>query len=392
MLKRMLRYPLPKILLCIELVITLVVMSNLSEVMERFFRTEVNRILGNGYKYNKAVEVYIQPPVIIGSEVPEEYTNEEIWRYNLAREQLEMFLKECSTMKGNISVYPIGANISNGPEAGITVFFSTNEKLMTSTETGIIGEWKDDGVYIGNAYFTMVENNTIGIGSDTMDVLDILTNSGFEKNKHIYVKYSDLSNLTKQEVIDSIMYYAYEDEIPFVVFYQSNLVSEKEFLEKMEQLIKKYDLITFSSDISQNTESYTLSIDTRANTYRIIKYVFMIMAICMCSCILFQACMLILRHEKNDIFIMRTYGLSGIKIWHGLLMQILCIFIFSITISLVVELAIYYAILNCDLFSILKNMGISILAIIILILIIFTLAFRSYSKKNMAEVLTVEEV
>ena len=393
MMKRLFSYPLPKILLLIELVITLVISTNLTEVMDRYYTSTTNRILGKDYTYNGVLEIHINQFFNYEGASSDDYMLEQQNRNKLIKEQLTKFLIECNSLDGNVFVYPVGATINNGTKERITVFLSSDERIVSPIEGKEQGQWKSDGVYVGNAYASYVKaDNIISIYNENKKVIGIMSTMGFEKNPYIYVKYNDLSNESKSEVINAIMNYINESNDAFVLFFQSNNVSETEFYTAVNDILEKYDLFKSSIYINDFTKEYILDGVESNNTFETIKYVFMVFSIVLCVSLLFRTTMIIIHNEKNNIFIMKTYGLKMTSICIKLFLRMIIILLIAVAITIVIELLGYYLLLGYSLTAIVKNMCISVGSTIVLFLIIYVITFLYFNRKNMAEVITCEEV
>ena len=118
----------------------------------------------------------------------------------------------------------------------------------------------------------------------------------------------------------------------------------------------------------------------------------MVFSIVLCVSLLFRTTMIIIHNEKNNIFIMKTYGLKMTSICIKLFLRMIIILLIAVAITIVIELLGYYLLLGYSLTAIVKNMCISVGSTIVLFLIIYVITFLYFNRKNMAEVITCEEV
>ncbi|MCM1308803.1 MAG: hypothetical protein NC223_09420 [Butyrivibrio sp.] len=378
MLKRFFGFSLVKLILWIETAVSIVVFTNLWTLVDKYYDWKQAESKGLDYNYVACFDIYSDMEY-------QEYRQDE----EAAELRIKAFIEDLRSLGGNVSIYPIAGSIGEGDKALYTLYLSADEDLPVAME----GKHKDfctnAGVYVGNYNVNYIKDNVLSIFSDQMDVIGIMASYGFEKNEFIYVKYDELSEISRREAVKYISEDVYLSE-SFTVRAESNFITEEEYRRRFEDIIGGYSSLLYENGDTGAVETAF----SYATVYRSIKYVFLGFAVFMCAGLLFQMMQLYLYNERENILIKKTYGMKEGRIFLPIFAQISVIYVCAVLLALTAETVIYHFAARYDLTFILKSLAAAAAASAVLELLVLAAAylkFRMTGKSLASRLSSVEE-
>ncbi len=387
MLRRFFRKPLVKIMLLLEFTVALTVLSNLWSF------TESSLDLGSAGGYSGCDAVFW---VSINRDDGNENgdTNEKEERrkeYARVKIMLRGFLEKVAGLGGNISVYPLAGDIGEGDRVLYTLFLSAEEEPDVPTESVKRGFTEVPGAYVGNQNVNYIgDDGYLNAFSDRLEVTGIMVAYGFEKNNDVYVKYDELSEMSKAESIDAIMSNAYtghsEYDDPVCIRLQSDRIEEAEYAQRLSEIAEGYSELSVERGMEE-TEEIVYSYEIYEN----IKYVFMALAALLTAVLMFQTIVLFLYGESNDIFVMKTCGMGGVRIFARLYAAVCAVLGASAVLTLAVEAVAYHFARGYTAVSIFRNMAPAFAGVLALITVFLAAGYARLIRKPLAAGLAAEE-
>lgn len=369
MLKRFFRAPLVKIMLLIETAVSIVVMTNLWAVADKYYIGKLAEASGFYYAHVAAFDVGMD----IGGLDKAENKPE-------AKQQAGDFLNDLCGLGGNVSIYPVAGDIGDGGRALYTLYMSVNEKLPVAAEGKAKEFSSNSGAYVGNYNADYIKDGVLSVFADRLEVIGIMASSGFDKNEFIYIKYADLSDISRNEAAEYIVSECYSYSNYVTVRAESNLVNEEEYRQRLEEIIAEYPFFIYKDG---DTGEVTPAVSTVV-IYSSIKYVFLVLSVFMCAGLLFQTIQLYLYNEKDNILIKKIYGMKERQIFLPICAQILIIFVFAVFFAMFVEFIVYHFIERYNLLFIMKSLAAAAAVSAILELIVLAAAYLKFRLTGMS--------
>lgn len=364
-----------KVIIWIETAISIIIFTNLWTLVDKYYIGKQAESKGLDYNYVVSFDVHLN---MVGYEYQEGKMT--------VRQQISDFIDDLCSLDGNVSIYPIAGNIGGGDKVLYTVYISANESLPVAIEGKSEDFCSNAGVYVGNYNINYINDNTISMFSDRADVIGIMASYGFEKNEFIYVKYNELSDISRKEVIEYLLENVYNysdlyiDGNPFSVRAESNLITEEIYRQSFGNIIDKYSVLTYRDG---NTGAVEPAV-SYARVYQNIKYVFLGLSVFMCAGLLFQTMQLYLYNEKDNILIKKIYGMKERQIFLPICAQILIIFVLAIFLAMLVEVIVYHFIERCNLLFIMKGLAAAAAVSAVLELIVLAAAYLKFRLTGMS--------
>lgn len=369
MLQRFFRAPLIKIMLLIETAVSIVVMTNLWALADKYYIGKQAEAKGFYYAHVAAFDVSMDIGDLDKTESKPE-----------AKRQAADFLKDLCGLGGNVSIYPIAGDIGDGGRALYTLYMSVNEELPVATEGKAKGFSSNSGAYVGNYNADYIKDGVLSVFADRLEVIGIMASSGFDKNEFIYIKYADLSDVSRNEAAEYIVSECYSYSNYVTVRAESNLVNEEEYRQRFEEIIGKYPFLIYKDG---DTGAVTPAVSTVV-IYSSIKYVFLGLSVFMCAGLLFQTMQLYLYNEKDNILIKKIYGMKERQIFLPICAQILIIFVLAIFLAMLVEVIVYHFMERCNLLFIMKSLAAAAAVSAVLELIVLAAAYLKFRLTGMS--------
>lgn len=369
MLQRFFRAPLIKIMLLIETAVSIVVMTNLWALADKYYIGKQAEAKGFYYAHVAAFDVSMDIGDLDKTESKPE-----------AKRQAADFLKDLCGLGGNVSIYPIAGDIGDGGRALYTLYMSVNEELPVAAEGKAKGFSSNSGAYVGNYNADYIKDGVLSVFADRLEVIGIMASSGFDKNEFIYIKYADLSDVSRNEAAEYIVSECYSYSNYVTVRAESNLVNEEEYRQRFEEIIGKYPFLIYKDG---DTGAVTPAVSTVV-IYSSIKYVFLGLSVFMCAGLLFQTMQLYLYNEKDNILIKKIYGMKERQIFLPICAQILIIFVLAIFLAMLVEVIVYHFIERCNLLFIMKSLVAAAAVSAVLELIVLAAAYLKFRLTGMS--------
>ncbi|MBD5158473.1 MAG: hypothetical protein HDT13_12670 [Butyrivibrio sp.] len=369
MLKRFFRAPLVKIMLLIETAVSIVVMTNLWAVADKYYIGKLAEASGFYYAHVAAFDVGMD----IGGLDKAENKPE-------AKQQAGDFLNDLCGLGGNVSIYPVAGDIGDGGRALYTLYMSVNEELPVAAEGKAKEFSSNSGAYVGNYNADYIKDGVLSVFADRLEVIGIMASSGFDKNEFIYIKYADLSDISRNEAAEYIVSECYSYSNYVTVRAESNSVDEEEYRQRFEEIIGKYPFLIYKDG---DTGAVTPAVSTVV-IYSSIKYVFLGLSVFMCAGLLFQTMQLYLYNEKDNILIKKIYGMKERQIFLPICAQILMIFVLAIFLAMLVEVIVYHFMERCNLLFIMKSLAAAAAVSAVLELIVLAAAYLKFRLTGMS--------
>lgn len=380
MIRRFFRVPLPKILLFLEAVVSIIILSNLWSVAEKYYRTSLSQSNGSKYLYDVSFDVYV-------SRITYGTYDEYVENRETTKKQIAEFLEDLCSLGGNVSACPIGGNIGDGDRVVYTVYFSATEPIRTPMESSQYAFNEMSGIYLGNYHVNYMDTKQqVKVFQDYLDVIGIMTTYAFEKNTDIYVKYNDLSDLSKASVVD---YFYTANDLPITIRAESDSVSEEEFKNALSESVKKYSMIS----VQEYDQSMAVEYDAYTKMFPVIKYGFCGLGVLLCMGVIIQTMALLLYENRINLLIKKTFGMSEFQIFFPEYGKTLVILFAAALTAGVLEIAIYCFWIRYQLQSVIISMAGAVAGIILLSSLTFFISFLRFrtKRKTLAAELTGEE-
>lgn len=362
-------------MLLIETAVAIVVLTNLWALADKYYGKKQAEARGLDYACVAAYDVRIDIGELDNKESEPE-----------AKRQLEDFLTELGGLGGNVSVYPVAGDVGDGSRVLYTVYLSADEELPVPTEGRAKPFHSNSGVYVGNYNVNYINDGVLSALADRLEVIGIMASYGFEKNEFVYVKYADLSEVSRKEVVEYIFgncypysYSNYEKD-PFTVRAESDLINGEEYRQRFESIIGKYPFLRYGDG---DTGAVT-PIESAMVIYSGIKYVFLGLSVFMCVGLLFQTMQLFLYSERDNILIKKTYGMREGQIFLPLCAQITAIFGGAVVLAVIAEIIIYRFMAHYNTGFILKGIAVAAAGSIVLEFFALSVAYLKFRLTGMS--------
>ena len=297
--------------------ISVIVVTMLAPVSETFFNSN------DGYRYEEYISVY--PFMVEGST---SYSDKEYDKYS---DIIKEFIEKISLMDGNISM-DLELNVSGGATAQGKVYFSLKETPAVPLEKSKGSIVEKNGVYVGNKYVKLIDNDMISIFNDNYSVLGVAATKKLEKNECIYIKYSELNDAIKEKINRNLCKNVYFGE-PVVIHYESN----------------NTDMTLLKDYLTDNTYMYEITEASGQSGYNIlfgkIKNILLGLTGLLCIFVIGESVVLLMSSLVREAFIKEVFGMSRSKIYVPVLLRISLCFVAAAIVGLLVVYVIFKEIL-----------------------------------------------
>lgn len=320
-----------KILICINVITTVLIMMNLAELLGRLVEMTKNSGLLN-YTYTSHYNVSMEVNDLNETDMKEAY------------QTIDNLLSDMAALPFNVSIPSVGGMIDNGENIFCTLYLSMKEPLPYTLEIGTYDEMNERGVYIGNRYEGLIKDGYINIFREKLPVSGIMKGIGFNKNDRVVVKYSDLNKSYRSETVCELSY-ATDDGIRKIylgIDVGSNLVKLNQIKTEFEDIMKRYPDVTYKATdyvMNQEGDSNNFLIEGMGN----LKSVLYVIAVMFCIISSIYVINLYLTSKKKYIAISYALGLSKRITFLMIIKEIGQAFIGGVCISFVLEIIVYIA-------------------------------------------------
>lgn len=370
-----------KILLLVELLIAIIISTNICAITGKYYYGKVAKASGYNYVYSGMISLTMSDGI-----VKESYSENDITLY---RDKLEKLLLKLTTIGGNISC-DIGGNVANGAGEVCKVYVNADEDIAAPMESGTASFASVSGAYVGNGLKKYISNNSIIIFGNDLTVAGIMSSYGFEQNTEIYVKLSDMSESTRVYIEEYILKTLFfEPGTRFYFTYESNQNGVDEvmqFCHIVEEDFSEF-VCNFDEQVPEYKSEYTSMLMTIRNVFYIIVAV-------VCVSVIFRT-MLIWMHEQHSaILVFKTFGMNDIKMLMPLFAEFGIVWIASFIMSGIAEFCLYRIVRAYDIALIIKYWLVASVICAFMGALILTVAYIkvSNSKKNLSAQLAEVEV
>lgn len=375
MLRRFFRTPLVKIMLLIETAVAVIVMTNLWALADKYFISKTAEAKGLDYAHTAVFDVGVDTGDADRGESEAEVRN-----------QISGFLADMRGLGGNVSLYPVAGDIGDGDRAAYTLYLSAEEELPAPTEGGAKDFGSNKGVYVGNYNANYIKDGALSAFADQLEVIGIMASSGFDRNEFIYIKYADLSEVSRNEAAEDVLkrcYNRYDSDYgdkAFTLRAESNFITEEKFRQKFENIIGRYTFLTYKDGDTGAVQP----VESTVMIYSGIKNVFLILAVLMCAGLLFQTMQIYLHNEGDNILIKKTFGMNERQIFLPLCAQVAVIFVGAVILALILETVIYGFAMRYNVIFILKSLAAASAVSAVLELLVLAAAYLKFRLTGMS--------
>lgn len=328
-----------KLLLFVEVVITIIIAMNLSEALERYTSSISNK---SQYKYESFVVVKLDGNV------------EE------ALLEVQDFFERINIFDANVYISDIGIMFNGAEYISATVLFSCKEKKLFNIDDN---KDTDSGLYIGNRYEYLIENNMIDVDGNIMEIAGIMYDSGFSKNEQIIIEYSKSTEEIKYTIIENIKR-KLEWGNEFNIYIGSNNSKVDSCVKEIMELGEKYlhiDIVSgaYGNHITDENRTYF-------SIFSDLKSIIMAVAYAFCILSTVYVGSLYISSNRKNIAIRRAFGCNTGLIFISLIKDMIGTIAYGIITAVTIEILVYGIILKYNMPKVIVN---GILAVIITIII-----------------------
>lgn len=302
----------PYIVLTLSMFAAIIIMTMLVPAVESVLNNS------EGYKYDEYISICLCP-------------SEESYYEELCEECMENvrnLINGLSRINGNISV-ETGLTIGDAVSVPAYIYISLNEEIKIPFESfseSIVG---GNGIYTGNRYIDFIEENRLRVCDTYYAVSAVTATKKLEKNEYIYIKYSDLSDRTAENIISYLCDdFFLTDEI--ILHYESDENDSSELKGCLEDNAFSHEVTEYKG----KTESYSAIYGKAKNILLVLSAVLTIFVIA-------EAVLLLLSSIVREAFIKEVFGMKGRQIYAPLLFGCMVCFCIAAVMSLIMSYAVF---------------------------------------------------
>lgn len=346
-----------KLLLFVEVVITIIIAMNLSESLERYTSSISNK---SQYKYESFVVVKLDE-------------NEEE-----AILEVQDFFERINIFDANVYITDIGIMFNGAEYISATVLLSCKEKKLFNIDNN---KDTDSGLYIGNRYEYLIENNLIDVDGRIMEIAGIMHDSGFSKNEQIIIEYSKSTEELKCTIIENIKRkLEWGNEINLYI--GSNNSKVDSCVMEIMELGEKYSHIDIVSGADDN--HITDENRTYFSIFSDLKSIIMVVAYAFCVLSTLYVGSLYISSNRKNIAIRRAFGCSTWLIFASLIKDMMGAIVYGIITATTIEILVYGMVLKYSMSKVIVNGILAMILTIAIDMLLLVLLLIVTLRKNIA--------
>lgn len=360
-----------RVLLMLQLTVTIMVTMNLSESLDRYMGASGSVRVGR-YLYEKNYDIYSDLKELEPDSRSEEAVLE-------AGKELDELLKKLSEFPVNTYFYVSGA-IGDGDFTDYCVYMSMKESLPYPLESGSYDRITDKGIFLGDGCSVYIENDSVKVFGENLPVIGIIAGYGFDKNEHIAVKYAELSEDAKIRVRSTVLKYMTEK---YVISARLCIGSDRRpvdaYTAELEELIDSFPHMS-AMEAHDSIEKN----DSVSENYSSLKTMLVVLALALCILSGVQVVGMYISCKKKEIAIRYAFGLSEGTVFLQVLKEMAAPAAAGAVIAVFLEIIIYVVLLGYNTVSVFRYGVCALAASILLYMSMLAVAFVRVMKKGIA--------
>lgn len=359
--ERLLRF-----LLMLELIVTIMIMMNLSESLERYVGAAGSMNIGS---YIHEINYDISSDLL---RMPlDEQDNDSILE---AYKELDKLLTKLEEFPVNTYFY-VGGAVGNAAWKDFCVYMSMNEPPPYPFESGKYDD-SEEGIYLGNGCLMYMENGKVQVFDEWFPVIGIMSGSGFDRNELIAVKYSDLTDGSKEQVKGTIGVYITKT-VSARLCIGSDKNDIRNYADQLEKIFAEFSHL--SAERAYDEWELDESISDR---YSSIKTFLVVLSFALCIFSNIQVAGMYISCKKKEIVIRCAFGLSKRTVFFQIIKEMSASAVSGTLIAVVLEIIIYIAVLRYNAALVFRYGIFALVASLVLYMLMLAVAFMRVMQKG----------